>query len=142
MPAAEEEDDADAWTEFDEHERAEPPAERGEADGPEARGGTETRIRQPTPDAAPTTEAPAPAGPSAPASPKRYFEFVGGSSSKFWEVAVDGATITVRFGRIGAKGQVQQKVFAGADAAQLSASRLIREKTGKGYIERAHPEHE
>ena len=36
---------------------------------------------------------------------KRYFEFIGGSSAKFWEVVVSGNEVTVRFGRIGTEGQ-------------------------------------
>lgn len=47
---------------------------------------------------------------------KRYFEFTGAdadrgtsNSSKFWEVDVDGQTVTVRFGKIGASGQTTVK---------------------------------
>jgi DNA ligase-1 len=31
----------------------------------------------------------------------RYFEFVGGNSSKFWKVSHDGNTVTTGWGRIG-----------------------------------------
>ena len=30
---------------------------------------------------------------------KRRFEFVGGSSDKFWEIGVNGSEVEVRFGR-------------------------------------------
>ena len=32
---------------------------------------------------------------------KRYFEFVGGNSAKFWELGISGTEVTVRFGREG-----------------------------------------
>ncbi len=66
---------------------------------------------------------------------KRYFEFVEGSSSKFWEIAQDGKDVTVRFGRIGISGQTQTKTLADADAATKHAEKLVKEKTEKGYKE-------
>jgi DNA ligase-1 len=65
----------------------------------------------------------------------RRFEYVGGGSDKFWAVEVDGASVVVRFGRNGTSGQMQVKDFADAAAAQKQADKLIREKTGKGYVE-------
>jgi predicted DNA-binding WGR domain protein len=65
----------------------------------------------------------------------RHFEFVGGKSSKFWEISVDGTEVTVRFGRIGAAGTTKVKEFPDAEAAQSHADKLIGEKTGKGYVE-------
>ena len=38
---------------------------------------------------------------------RRHFELVEGKSSKFWEIAPDGTSVTVRFGRIGTNGQTQ-----------------------------------
>ena len=67
---------------------------------------------------------------------KRYFEFVGGSSAKFWEAAVGGNTVTVRFGRIGTDGQTQVKTLADADAAAKHVEKLITEKMAKGYLEK------
>jgi predicted DNA-binding WGR domain protein len=64
---------------------------------------------------------------------------VGGGSSKFWEVRLDGKTVVVRFGRIGTAGQVQQKVFADAPTALRTAERLVREKLAKGYLEARPP---
>jgi predicted DNA-binding WGR domain protein len=65
----------------------------------------------------------------------RRFEFVEGTSKKFWEIDSAGPNVTVRFGRIGTDGQIQVKA-QGSPAAALSAiEKLIREKTGKGYTE-------
>ncbi len=69
----------------------------------------------------------------------RYFEFIGGTSAKFWEIALAGNTITVRFGRIGTHGQTQTKIFADDPVAARTAQRLIREKLGKGYAEKGPP---
>jgi DNA ligase 1 len=68
---------------------------------------------------------------------KRYFEFVEGSSAKFWEITVNGNDVTVRFGRIGANGQTQTKTLADTDAATKHAEKLVMEKTAKGYKETA-----
>lgn len=65
----------------------------------------------------------------------RRFELVEGSSSKFWEVAVDGSDVTVRFGRIGTAGQTKTKSFADAAAARREHDKLVSEKTGKGYAQ-------
>jgi len=48
---------------------------------------------------------------------KRYFEFVSGTSAKFWEIGVSGNEVTVRFGRIGSQGQTQVKSLADTGAA-------------------------
>jgi predicted DNA-binding WGR domain protein len=65
----------------------------------------------------------------------RRFEFVGGSSRKFWEVSQAGASISVRFGRIGTAGQEQSKTFADESGAAREIERLIAEKVKKGYVE-------
>src|SRR4030095_15535954 len=74
--------------------------------------------------------------PAEPAMAKRYFEFVDDKSSKFWEIAVAGNEVTVRFGRIDTNGQTQTKTFGDAAAAQKHADKLIGEKTEKGYVEK------
>lgn len=66
---------------------------------------------------------------------KRYFEFVGGNSAKFWEVTVNGCDVTIRFGRIGTAGQVQTKSFDDEAAAVKHAEKMIAQKTKKGYQE-------
>ena len=65
----------------------------------------------------------------------RHFEFVGGSSRKFWEISVSGSSFTVRFGRIGTAGQSQTKSFADDAKARCEANKLIAEKVKKGYVE-------
>ena len=81
----------------------------------------------------------APATPPTPAkktASTRYFEFIGGSSRKFWEITVSGNSFTVRFGRIGTAGQSQTKSFSDPAAAEHEANALIAEKLKKGYQER------
>ena len=65
----------------------------------------------------------------------RRFELIEGTSSKFWEVELDGSGVTVRFGRIGTNGQTQTKTFADAAAAKKEYDKLVKDKTGKGYGE-------
>jgi predicted DNA-binding WGR domain protein len=65
----------------------------------------------------------------------RRFELIEGSSSKFWEVDVAYADLTVRYGHIGTNGQTQTKRFANNTAAIKERDKLIEEKTGKGYSE-------
>ena len=67
----------------------------------------------------------------------RRFEFVGGSSAKFWEVNASGCDVTVRYGRLGTAGQSLLKSFTDPAAAHKHAEKLIAEKTAKGYVETA-----
>ncbi len=73
--------------------------------------------------------------PQTAAAASRRFELVEGTSSKFWEISVAGSDVTVRYGRIGTKGQTSTKSFADAAAAAQHAAKLIAEKTDKGYCE-------
>ena len=66
---------------------------------------------------------------------KRYFEFVGGSSAKYWEVVISDNEVTVRFGRIGTDGQTKTKVLPDTAAAVRHAEKLIAQKAAKGYQE-------
>lgn len=106
---------------------------------------------------APAAKTPAPAAKPAPAAPKAapakpapapataasttntndvtYLEFVGGSSSKFWEVTIKGVELYVRYGRIGAQGTTQLKTFADETAARREAGKLADGKRKKGYRE-------
>jgi len=68
-------------------------------------------------------------------SSKRRFEFVGGTSDKFWEVDVAGNEVVVRFGRNGTDGQTVVKTLPDDQAARRHADKLVREKVGKGYVE-------
>jgi len=65
----------------------------------------------------------------------RYFEFIGGTSAKFWEISTSGSEVTIRFGRIGSAGQTQTKEFPDTAAATRHVEKLIAEKTAKGYRE-------
>jgi DNA ligase-1 len=66
---------------------------------------------------------------------KRRFEFVEGSSAKFWEIRSNGTDVTVRFGRLGTDGQTQTKTLASAEEADKHIAKLIGEKSKKGYKE-------
>ncbi|GGL06916.1 WGR domain-containing protein [Nocardia jinanensis] len=57
----------------------------------------------------------------------------GGSAHKFYEVAVDGTQVTIRYGRIGDLGQRKVSSFADAQKAQAAAQKKIGEKVRKGY---------
>ena len=65
----------------------------------------------------------------------RRFELIGGSSAKFWSIAVSGNEVTVTYGRLGTKGQSQTKSFPSAAQAQQHAAGLMRQKLAKGYVE-------
>ncbi|AEV85893.1 molybdenum metabolism regulator [Actinoplanes sp. SE50] len=56
-----------------------------------------------------------------------------GSAHKFYEVTVDGTDLTVRYGRIGDRGQVKQSSFTTPEKAKAEASKKIGEKVRKGY---------
>jgi DNA ligase-1 len=76
---------------------------------------------------------PAPAVKAAPAA--RRFELSDGKSEKFWEVAVQGKEVTVRYGRTGSDGQTSTQYLVSAAAATAHADKLVKEKTAKGYQE-------
>jgi predicted DNA-binding WGR domain protein len=88
-----------------------------------------------SPPPAPAKAPPAAVPPVPPASKVRRFEFIGGSSQKFWEIALAGKSFTVRFGRIGTAGQSQTKSFADEAKAKREVENLIAEKVKKGYVE-------
>src|SRR5688500_17372173 len=69
----------------------------------------------------------------------RRFELSEGKSNKFWQIALDGASFVVQFGRIGTNGQAQTKSFTSAAAAKAEHDKLVAEKTKKGYREVAAP---
>ncbi len=70
---------------------------------------------------------------------KRYFEFVEGSSSKFWEVWLEGAEVVTQWGKIGTPGRETRKSFADETKAQKEYDKLVAEKSGKGYVETERP---
>ncbi len=98
------------------------------------------KIQPSTPAAGEASPRPAspPAKVAAPpaAGGARYFEFVEGNSSKFWEVSQAGNTMTTRWGRIGSAGQTKTKTFADETSAASAMAVLIEEKSDEGYVER------
>ena len=66
---------------------------------------------------------------------KRRFEYVAGTSDKFWEIHVSGNDVIVRFGRNGTNGQSSTKTFGNEAAATKHAGKLIADNTNKGYVE-------
>ena len=65
----------------------------------------------------------------------RRFEFSDSTSNKFWEVDVKGEALNITFGKIGTNGQSKPKDFATPEKAKAEMEKLIKEKTGKGYVE-------
>lgn len=65
----------------------------------------------------------------------RRFENTQGKHFKFWEIRNDGAGHTVKFGRIGTKGQRRSSQFATTAKAQAMQKRIIQGKLDKGYVE-------
>jgi len=65
----------------------------------------------------------------------RRFEFVGGNSAKFWEIAQQGSNVTVRYGRLGTAGQETHKGFTDKPSAIKYAQKLVAQKLAKGYVE-------
>ncbi len=61
------------------------------------------------------------------------YEFVEGSSSKFWDVELQGQTLNLKWGRIGTEGQSQQKKFPTPEKARAEHDKLVAEKVKKGY---------
>jgi predicted DNA-binding WGR domain protein len=64
-----------------------------------------------------------------------HLEFEEGTSSKFWRARVEGKTLYVNYGKIGANGQTQVKEFGDPAAARAEYDKLVREKRKKGYQE-------
>jgi uncharacterized protein (TIGR02996 family) len=61
------------------------------------------------------------------------YEFVEGSSSKFWDISRQGVRLTTKFGKIGSNGQTQIKDYASEDAAEADMQKQIAAKLKKGY---------
>ncbi|HQX52355.1 MAG TPA: DUF5724 domain-containing protein [Planctomycetaceae bacterium] len=65
----------------------------------------------------------------------RHLEFVEGNSKKFWEIELNGNTVTTKWGRIGTNGQSKTKSFADESKAKTEYDKLLKEKISKGYSE-------
>jgi DNA ligase-1 len=111
----------------------EKPVKTAKAEKPAALPTAKPARKKPEPAAAAPTAAAAPAGPAG----ARRFEFVEGTSNKFWEVWVSGKEMTTRYGRIGSAGQMTVKAYPDEAGARAAMTKLIAEKTGKGYVEKS-----
>jgi predicted DNA-binding WGR domain protein len=98
-----------------------------EAPAPKAKGATKPAAAKPA--AAPGASKSGDAG-------ARYFEFVEGSSSKFWEITLDGTSFTTRYGKIGTDGQQSLKEYDSEAKATTEYDKLVAEKVKKGYVEK------
>lgn len=63
----------------------------------------------------------------------RRYEFVEGTSQKFWEIELEGESFTTRWGRIGTEGQEKSQDFDSAAEARKAHDKLVAEKEKKGY---------
>jgi predicted DNA-binding WGR domain protein len=61
------------------------------------------------------------------------YEFSEGSSNKFWEIKLDGASFTTTYGKIGTPGTTTLKSWKDAAEAKKEYDKLVHEKTKKGY---------
>lgn len=59
---------------------------------------------------------------------KYYLEFKDALSNKFWYITQQDESLTIVFGKIGAKGQTQVKTFSSPADAEKEANKLIRSK--------------
>lgn len=65
----------------------------------------------------------------------RRFEFVEGTSSKFWVPELQGSTFIVTYGRIGTAGQRKEKGFPDEASARREYEKKVAEKLREGYRE-------
>ncbi len=113
-----------------------------------ANAATETDDTPPpstTPSPSPTASATEPVEPTSVAAAKEVvadaehgkwseqLEFIEAKSSKFWEISVSGHEQTIRFGRIGSRGQSLTKSFPDHEAALADSKRQAAAKRQKGY---------
>src|SRR5690349_10712382 len=66
---------------------------------------------------------------------RREFQFVEGSSNKFWAISLNGNRFVVQWGRTGTSGQEQTKEFTTDAEAKKQYDKLVAEKLKKGYVE-------
>lgn len=65
----------------------------------------------------------------------RYFECGEGVSGQFYEIAVDGAALTMHWGRIGTSGKSKSTTYSSAEAASRMHNLSIQWKQDAGYWE-------
>jgi predicted DNA-binding WGR domain protein len=68
---------------------------------------------------------------------RTYLECDSASGGKFWEITIDGASYTTRWGKLGANGSSKTKDFADEAACQKDAAKQIAAKKKKDYVEAA-----
>jgi predicted DNA-binding WGR domain protein len=70
-----------------------------------------------------------------------YLEFSSTTehSHKFYEITVNGQTVTTRFGRIGSEGTTQVKTYFTVEIARQEAEKKYLEKQRKGYQSISQP---
>lgn len=66
---------------------------------------------------------------------RREFQFIEGTSKKFWAIELEEIRFTVNWGRLGTTGQTQTKEFASNGDAKKEYEKLVAEKLKKGYAE-------
>ncbi|GAX34715.1 DUF1963 domain-containing protein [Nodularia sp. NIES-3585] len=64
-----------------------------------------------------------------------YLELSDGQSHKFYEVTINNAEATIRYGRIGTQGQTSSQTYDTPEKAQTEATKKINEKLKKGYVQ-------
>ena len=71
------------------------------------------------------------------ATPKRYFEFVDDSSSKFWEIWMEGNDVTTQWGRIGTTGQTKEaRRSRTRPRRRRNTTSFSPRRLDKGYVEK------
>lgn len=65
----------------------------------------------------------------------RRFFFDDGSARKRWQIAQQGRTQTVAYGRLGSNLRFNKKTFGSPSAARENAAALIASKLKAGYVE-------
>lgn len=63
-----------------------------------------------------------------------YLELSDGQFHKFYEVTINNAEVTIRYGLIGNQGQSSSKTYDTPEIAQAEATKKINEKLKKGYV--------
>ena len=66
---------------------------------------------------------------------KRNFIYKDEKSDKFWTIHLEEKTLTVIFGKSKTAGRTNIKEFSNIEEAQKEVEKLVKEKTGKGYLE-------
>ena len=66
--------------------------------------------------------------------PEKTYICVEDGAKKFWKIGQEDCRVTIKFGKLGTKGQVQIKDFDTATDAKKYLTSKVKEKTAKGYL--------